>query len=187
MSPKTHFILGLLAATAAAWPAAIMDTVMRSPELTERMSDALSSLEKRAYPKADGATAIFEPAPTFNKNAQYVDVTDGSGHEWQAPGPNDLRGPCPGLNAFANHGFLPRNGYATITQFIDATTNVVGMGADLAAFLAVFGAAIDGSGTAWSIGGKPPASLGGVLGTGNGITNSHNKCVPHSTRDPLPY
>lgn len=177
MSPKLPFVLGLLATTVSAWPAAVMDTLRESPELTERMSDALSSLDKRAYPKADGATAVFEPAPAFNKNLQYVDVSAGSGHEWQAPRSTDLRGPCPGLNAFANHGFLPRNGYATITQFIDATTNVVGMGADLAAFLAVFGAAIDGSGTAWSIGGKPSASLGvgGVLGPGNGITNSHNK------------
>ncbi|KIA75853.1 hypothetical protein HK57_00380 [Aspergillus ustus] len=31
-------------------------------------------------------------------------------HEWRALGPNDSRSPCPGLNAMANHGFLPRNG-----------------------------------------------------------------------------
>ncbi|KAL2829568.1 Chloroperoxidase [Aspergillus pseudoustus] len=31
-------------------------------------------------------------------------------HEWRAPGPNNSRSPCPGLNAMANHGFLPRNG-----------------------------------------------------------------------------
>ncbi|KAK0505376.1 Chloroperoxidase [Armillaria luteobubalina] len=30
-------------------------------------------------------------------------------HEWKAPGPSDLRGPCPGLNTLANHGFLPRD------------------------------------------------------------------------------
>jgi hypothetical protein len=35
---------------------------------------------------------------------------DWSAHQWQAPGPNDSRGPCPGLNTLANHGFLPRNG-----------------------------------------------------------------------------
>ncbi|KAK0755167.1 Chloroperoxidase [Schizothecium vesticola] len=32
------------------------------------------------------------------------------GHHWLAPGPNDSRSPCPGLNALANHGYLPRNG-----------------------------------------------------------------------------
>ncbi|KAK6212409.1 hypothetical protein LQW54_005362 [Pestalotiopsis sp. IQ-011] len=30
--------------------------------------------------------------------------------EWIAPGPDDARGPCPGLNTLANHGYLPRNG-----------------------------------------------------------------------------
>lgn len=80
------------------------------------------------------------------------------------------------MNAFANHGFLPHNGYATISQFIDATTNVVGMGLDLAGFLAVFGAVIDGDGTAWSIGGTPGPGVGGPLaGQGNGISGSHNK------------
>lgn len=53
------------------------------------------------------------------------------------------------LDAFANHGFLPRNGYATITQYIEATTQVVGMGPNLALFLSTLGAAVDGSGTAW--------------------------------------
>ncbi|KAF5354416.1 hypothetical protein D9758_010761 [Tetrapyrgos nigripes] len=35
---------------------------------------------------------------------------DWNDHQWIAPGPNDLRGPCPGLNTLANHGFLPRDG-----------------------------------------------------------------------------
>lgn len=26
----------------------------------------------------------------------------------------DVRGPCPGLNTLANHGYLPRNGVATV-------------------------------------------------------------------------
>ncbi|KAL2813635.1 Cloroperoxidase [Aspergillus cavernicola] len=30
--------------------------------------------------------------------------------EWIAPGSEDSRGPCPGLNTLANHGYLPRNG-----------------------------------------------------------------------------
>ncbi|KAJ5325730.1 Chloroperoxidase [Penicillium brevicompactum] len=32
------------------------------------------------------------------------------GHEWHAPFPSDSRSPCPGLNAMANHGYLPRSG-----------------------------------------------------------------------------
>lgn len=52
----------------------------------------------------------------FNAQDQFVDVRTGSGHEFRAPGANDLRGQCPGLNAAANHGFLPRNGITTIQQ-----------------------------------------------------------------------
>ncbi|CAG8835038.1 22518_t:CDS:2, partial [Racocetra persica] len=33
-----------------------------------------------------------------------------STHEWQAPGPDDKRSPCPALNTLANHGYLPRGG-----------------------------------------------------------------------------
>ncbi|PYH40186.1 peroxidase family protein [Aspergillus saccharolyticus JOP 1030-1] len=32
------------------------------------------------------------------------------GHDFRAPGPFDSRSPCPGLNALANHGYLPRDG-----------------------------------------------------------------------------
>ncbi|KAG7091329.1 hypothetical protein E1B28_010373 [Marasmius oreades] len=38
------------------------------------------------------------------------DEIDWSQHQFQAPTTTDSRGPCPGLNTLANHGFLPRNG-----------------------------------------------------------------------------
>ena len=44
------------------------------------------------------------PFTTFNEN-QLIDVT--GTYAWKAPGPKDLRGPCPGLNALANHGYFP--------------------------------------------------------------------------------
>lgn len=79
------------------------------------------------------------------------------------------------LCTVANHNFLPHDGYATIAQFIDATNSVVGMGPILATFLATYGALIDGSGLAWSLGGTPTAAQAGLLPGGNGISNSHNK------------
>nr|7ZNM_A Chain A, Artificial Unspecific Peroxygenase [Marasmius rotula]7ZNM_B Chain B, Artificial Unspecific Peroxygenase [Marasmius rotula]7ZNV_A Chain A, artificial unspecific peroxygenase [Marasmius rotula]7ZNW_A Chain A, artificial unspecific peoxygenase [Marasmius rotula]7ZNW_C Chain C, artificial unspecific peoxygenase [Marasmius rotula] len=49
------------------------------------------------------------------------DIVDFSQHPWKAPGPNDLRSPCPGLNTLANHGFLPRNGRnITIPMIVQA-------------------------------------------------------------------
>lgn len=43
-------------------------------------------------------------------------------------------------------------GVGTISEFIAGTNTVFGMGLDLAAFLAVYGAVIDGDLTSWSIG-----------------------------------
>ncbi|KAK0225307.1 Chloroperoxidase [Armillaria fumosa] len=43
-------------------------------------------------------------------SSAYATVIDWKLHEWKAPGAHDLRGPCPGLNTLANHGFLPRDG-----------------------------------------------------------------------------
>ncbi|KAF2767076.1 Cloroperoxidase [Teratosphaeria nubilosa] len=172
MKCSSQILLGL-APLVSAFPSALLKKALEDPEIAAR---AQAIYERQAG--ADSATAVFEPVPTFNEN-QLVDVSEGSGNEWVAPSGDDLRGPCPGLNAFANHKFLPHNGYATITQFIDVTNKVVGMGTDLATFLSVLGATVDGSGTAWSIGGTPDASvadpLGAPLGAGNGISGSHNK------------
>lgn len=52
------------------------------------------------------------------------------------------------------------------------------MGADLGAFLAVYGAVFDGDLTSWSIGGAPSGGLVnslGLLGTPQGLIGSHNK------------
>ncbi|KAL6819006.1 Cloroperoxidase [Trichoderma camerunense] len=43
------------------------------------------------------------PLPIFNP-------FDPKFNEWQPAGPDDSRGPCPGLNSLANHGFLPHSG-----------------------------------------------------------------------------
>jgi hypothetical protein len=67
-----------------------------------------------------------------------------SGYEFQAPGSGDSRGPCPGLNLLANHGYLPRNGYVNMGQVIEATARGFNMGADLATVLTTF--AVLGSG-----------------------------------------
>ncbi|KAJ3808563.1 MAG: Cloroperoxidase [Lentinula lateritia] len=46
------------------------------------------------------------------------DSIDWSAHQWQAPTATDSRGPCPGLNTLANHGFLPRNGSNITTPVV---------------------------------------------------------------------
>lgn len=113
-------------------------------------------------------------APGFDAAAQHIDVS--GAHAFVPPGHGDLRGPCPGLNALANHNYLPHDGVATISQFVDATNKVFGMGVDLATFLSVYGAVMDGDLTSWSIGGPPGSSLTlGLLSQPQGISGSHNK------------
>ena len=63
------------------------------------------------------------PFTTFNEN-QLIDVT--GEYAWVAPGPNDLRGPCPGLNALANHGYFPHSGVVPLAVGQSATEQVYG-------------------------------------------------------------
>lgn len=160
---------------ANAFPAAMLAATANDPALQARAAEIEKMLSQRQA-GAGAATAIFEPINTFNAQRQYVNVSKGSGHEYVPPGPNDLRGPCPGLNAFANHNFLPHSGYASVTQYIEATQKVVGMGPILAAFLSALGGALDGDLLNWSIGGTPSLAQGGLTGMlGNGLSGSHNK------------
>ncbi|KAF2491850.1 Cloroperoxidase [Lophium mytilinum] len=97
-------------------------------------------------------------AVEFDARAQLVDVT--RKHQFQPPGVGDLRGPCPALNALANHGFIPHNGIATIDEIVNASMNVFGLGYDLAHLAAIYGTAMSVSTdlSHMSIGG--PAPLG---------------------------
>lgn len=91
---------------------------------------------------------------------------------------SDIRGPCPGLNAAANHGFLPRNGIASIEQTVSGLGALYNMAAPLAAALSAYAIATDGNVAegVWSIGGPLPVDdlTGALLGTGQGLSYSHN-------------
>lgn len=117
------------------------------------------------------------PNLTFDPKKQLVDVSPGSGHEWAAPTSKQVRGPCPGLNAAANHGFLPRAGILTLPETVQGLQAAVGFNPDFSIplfFFSVFnsGSIIDEK---WSIGGPFDSTTLGILGKGLGISNSHNK------------
>jgi len=175
--PSSSLLLAAVAAPlAGAFPAAMWEAAARDPTIIARAEQIQREHMEKRQVGADAAAKLFEPVPVFDAKKQYINVTKGSGHEYVAPSGDDLRGPCPGLNAFANHNFLPHDGYATIQQFIDVTEQVVGMGSDLSTFLAVYGAAIDGDLQAWSIAGTPSLAQGGPTGIlGHGLVGSHNK------------
>ncbi|KAL9094518.1 MAG: hypothetical protein Q9165_003077 [Trypethelium subeluteriae] len=117
-------------------------------------------LKRQVDPTApQGAGALPATPPLFDAAAQYV--SNQGDYAFVAPGAGDQRGECPGLNALANHGYLPHNGYATIEQFYNATQTVFGMSPDLSLFLATYGAIADGTLTSWSIAGDPHVGIGG--------------------------
>lgn len=58
-------------------------------------------------------------------------------HPYIKPGPGDKRGPCPGLNTIANHGYIPRNGVVDPIQLLVGTFEGLNLSPDLAAILAI--------------------------------------------------
>ncbi|KAG6220589.1 hypothetical protein E4U34_002753 [Claviceps purpurea] len=89
------------------WSLALAELVMAWPGLSNRQ--AVPKLVP--FPEYPGTPyqALFDE---FDPEAQLVSVH--GDHEYQDPGPNDMRGPCPGLNAAANHNYIPRDGIATL-------------------------------------------------------------------------
>ncbi|KAF4773533.1 hypothetical protein HER10_EVM0001341 [Colletotrichum scovillei] len=85
------------------------------------------------------------------------------GYDFIAPGPNDSRGPCPGLNLLANHGYLPRDGHVNLGQVIEATARGFNMGPDLSTILGVFAVLTDGDIVTESFYlGSGPGNVGGL-------------------------
>lgn len=97
-------------------------TVTAFPKfMTSSDSPLLEALTKR---QVQGPGAQPPTPPPFDAKLQYVSnqgvykvcspnnglsaSSDGF-FKFIAPGPTDIRGQCPGLNAMANHGYLPRS------------------------------------------------------------------------------
>lgn len=115
------------------------------------------------------------PASGFSAQDQLVNVGSGSGHEFQNPGSGDIRGQCPGLNAAANHKFIPHNGLLTTAQTVQGLGDAYNMSPDLALFLAVVSTALAGDpiSNRWSIGGKFTPTIPVFAATG--IAGTHNQ------------
>lgn len=101
--------LALCATEVVAFPSELLK--MASPEQRRAINAAVaSSTQTSPNPGVK---------PSFSASAQYV--SNKGQYAFVAPTSTDQRGPCPGLNAAANHGYIPHNGVATIQQFIDGT------------------------------------------------------------------
>ncbi|KAF9522859.1 heme-thiolate peroxidase [Crepidotus variabilis] len=120
-------------------------------------------------------TLQFKPPPTPPGpiNDTSTKLVNDAAHPWKPLRPGDIRGPCPGLNTLASHGYLPRNGIATPTQIITAVQEGFNMENSLAVFVTYAAHLVDGNVVTneLSIGGKSPltgpdppapASVGGL-------------------------
>lgn len=59
------------------------------------------------------------------KGGYLVPAPGDKDHEFRAPRKGiDIRGPCPGLNAAANHNFIARDGITTYNELMDAQQNL---------------------------------------------------------------
>ncbi|KAI0508816.1 Chloroperoxidase [Xylaria bambusicola] len=136
----------------------------------ETLSEQLTRLEKKRL--------LFDP---------LTDPIDVSGkHAFKAPDfeHGDQRGPCPGLNALANHGYIPHNGVVSLVEVIEQANTVFGMGLDLVGILAGVATLYVGTplslNPGFSIGGMSPKSenilgnLFGLLGKPRGLDGTHN-------------
>lgn len=115
---------------------------------------------------------------------QPIDITES--HSFKPPGRGDQRGPCPGLNALANHGYISRNGITSFSEVVTAINQVLGMSVELALILGVMGTVWTGNplslNPGFSIGGTSNGdgsdnllgNLVGLLGKPRGLQGSHN-------------
>lgn len=102
MRLTSHLLVAGLAPFTHAFPAMMYEAAAADPAIEARAAEIAEKLKERQA-GAGAATGLFEPINTFDAKKQFIDVRPGSGHEYVPPGAGDLRGPCPGLNAFANH------------------------------------------------------------------------------------
>ncbi|EME40707.1 hypothetical protein DOTSEDRAFT_74297 [Dothistroma septosporum NZE10] len=155
---KSFVVSSLLLSGAAAFP-----FVMDQPGINTNMVRAERQRVRRQQSNANGpgsaATCPFNanhvPAAPVTSQYPYNNAKNGAqgnqkggylvpdpndtAHAFVAPGPNDIRGPCPGLNTAANHNFLSHDGIVTYNELVDAQQNLYNVGYDLANVLALLG------------------------------------------------
>lgn len=194
MAPQT-IILALAAAQSAfAYPWVPSMPGVDSSMLPTRRSPTLNTIR-------DGPMCPFNadhvPAAPITEKYPYMGAINGkqgseaggipvpapgdTAHEFRKPNPaTDIRGPCPGLNVLANHGFLARDGITTYNELVDAQQNVYNTGYSLANLLAIAGVGLTGDiiGTSkMSLGcdaTSRTATPGNILASEPGL-NGHNK------------
>ncbi|TEB20564.1 Cloroperoxidase [Coprinellus micaceus] len=116
---------------------------------------------------------VLPPSPPPPLKFNGTKLVNDRDHPWKPIRKGDIRGPCPGLNTLASHGYLPRDGVATPSQIIEAVQEGFNMASATARFATYAAHLVDGNLVTdlLSIGGKtrrtgvdppPPAIVGGL-------------------------
>jgi len=173
---RVSFSLCLMALLALA----LLTPVSAFPSMLRRRFQLKSILGGLAD-QGNNADAAVQPQVSTTGGTNNLQWVPDAAHAFQAPQSTDKRGPCPGLNAAANHGYLPRNGIVTLDQLVQAQQQVFNVAPDLGLTLAVIAVALDGDvlservslGAAADSQTNSLGALGAVLGREGGL-NNHN-------------
>jgi len=155
--------------------------VIAFPNMRERL--AASNLDASPLVKRIAPVAPFPEYPGSAAHATYNSfdassqlVSTSGAHAFIPPGKGDIRGPCAGLNAAANHGYLPRTGIATAETVNTGLWEAFGLDKTATLFLQTATMFFDGDPVSgrWSIGYHSDATqslgiLGNFLGNETGI------------------
>ncbi|KJX95846.1 oxidase like protein [Zymoseptoria brevis] len=159
--------------------ALLLNGVVAFPHIAEMV--AKQQLEER---QELGTIVPFPQYPGSPSHALYSDfdpstqlVSTSGDHEFRVPGDGDIRGPCAGLNAAANHGYIPRSGIMTAEAINTGLWEAFSLDKTATIFLQTATMFFDGDPISgkWSIGRPPPnglnslGALGDVLGKSSGI------------------
>ena len=123
MNSKLSFALFALSAVQViAFPRLNTDSIKELTKLAKKSGECphLANKKEAKCPHL-AVNEELKRQTTFDPSTQHVSTT--GDYAWVAPGSGDQRGPCPGLNALANHGYLPHNGVADIQTIVSAVNN----------------------------------------------------------------
>ncbi|ORY75436.1 hypothetical protein BCR37DRAFT_384063 [Protomyces lactucae-debilis] len=168
----------------------MVSTLVLSSVLLQSIAvNAFPNMAKRMAEGAEKRQAVPQIVPfpeypglpghaLFNQFSESQLVSTTGEHAFIAPGPGDIRGPCPGLNAAANHGYLPRDGIATFATLNTGLWEAFGLDQTATQVLQQTTTFFDGDPLSqkWSIGyySDKVSALGplsGLLGKPTGICN----------------
>ncbi|KAI7643416.1 hypothetical protein KC319_g12655, partial [Hortaea werneckii] len=160
--------------------------LLGSPLLVAGFPHIAEMLEKQKMQERQVGVPAVAPFPEFPGSPSHAlydkfdpesqRVSTSGEHEFRAPGPGDIRGPCAGLNAAANHGYLPRDGIATAESVNTGLWEAFGLDQTATLFLQTATMFFDGDPLSgrWSIGYHSDETnslgvLGDLLGNQTGI------------------